>query len=107
MAQELKYELQKLLLQTNMEVLDGSKVVEVRAKAANKGVAVSASLEGASYEFVMAAGDDWTDEDKFRTLPEEAHTIKIGVRPTAARYMVIDQNELIALLEKMVQADRT
>ena len=107
MAQELKFELQKLLLQTNMEVLDGSKVVEVRAKAANKGVAVSASLEGVSYEFVMAAGDDWTDEDMFRTLPEEAHTIKIGVRPTAARYMVIDQNEMIALLEKMVQADRT
>ena len=106
MAQELKFELNNLLLQTNMEVLDGNKVVEVRAKAANKGAAVLASLDDAKYEFILAAGDDWTDEDMFQILPDDALTIRIGVRPTAAHYMVKEQAELIALLEKMAQVER-
>ncbi len=61
-----------------MEVLDGNKVVEVRAKAANKGVAALAALSETPYDFILACGDDWTDEDMFQALPEETVTIKIG-----------------------------
>jgi trehalose 6-phosphate synthase/phosphatase len=103
MAQELKFELNNQLFQTNMEVLDGNKVVEVRAKAANKGAAVKASLDDETYDFILAIGDDWTDEDMFQVLPDEALTICIGVRPTSARYMIKEQGEFIILLEKMAQ----
>ena len=106
MAQELKFELNNLLFQTNMEVLDGNKVVEVRAKAANKGAAVMAALEDASYDFILGGGDDWTDEDMFQALPEEAVTIRVGIRPTAAQYLVREQEDIIVLLEKLLQSDR-
>ena len=106
MAQELKFDLNNLLLQTNMEVLDGNKVVEVRAKAANKGAAVIAALADAAYEFILGSGDDWTDEDMFQAMPEEAVTIRVGIRPTAAKYLVKEQPDVIALLGKLAKADQ-
>ena len=39
-----------------------------------------AALEDAAYDFVMAAGDDSTDEDMFQALPKEAATIRVGIR---------------------------
>jgi trehalose 6-phosphate synthase/phosphatase len=105
MAQELKFELSNLLLQTNMEVLEGNKVLEVRAKAANKGSAVLAALDDGNYELILAVGDDWTDEDMFQVLPGTAMTIRVGVRPTAANYLLEEQHELITLLEKILMAE--
>lgn len=102
MAQELKFELNKLLSRTNMEVLDGNKVVEVRAKAANKGVAALAALGETPYDFILACGDDWTDEDMFQALPEETVTIKIGVRSTVAQYLVSEQREVIELIKMLL-----
>ena len=106
MAQELKFELNNLLFQTNMEVLEGNKVLEVRAKSANKGAAVLAALDDAQYEFVLAAGDDWTDEDMFQALPKEAATIRVGIRPTAANYLVRSQREVMIFMEKLIAAGR-
>jgi trehalose 6-phosphate synthase/phosphatase len=106
MAQELKFELNNMLLQTNMEVMEGARVIEVRAKAANKGAAALAALDGAAYEFILAVGDDWTDEDMFQALPNEANTIRIGIRPTAAHYLLREQQDMIGLLEKLVLAEQ-
>ena len=106
LAQELKFELSNLLLQTNMEVLEGNKVVEVRAKAANKGAAAMAVLDDGEFGMILAAGDDWTDEDMFQALPDHAMTIRIGIRPTAAHYLLEQQKDLIVLLGNLLQADR-
>jgi len=106
MAQELKFELNNLLFQTNMEVLEGNKVLEVRAKSANKGAAVLSALEDAPYDFIMAAGDDWTDEDMFQALPKEAATVRVGIRPTAAQYLVQGQRDITVFLEKLIEAGR-
>ena len=105
MAQELKFELSNLLLQTNMEVLEGNKVVEVRAKAANKGAAALAVIDDGDFEMILAAGDDWTDEDMFQALPDHAMTIRIGIRPTAAHYLLEEQKDLIVLLVKLLQGE--
>ncbi len=103
MAQELKFELNNLLFQTNMEVIDGNKVVEVRAKSANKGAAALAALDDGAYEFVLAIGDDWTDEDMFQALPESAATIRVGIRSTVAHYLLCEQGDVILFLEKLQQ----
>ena len=55
---------------------------------------------------ILAAGDDWTDEDMFQALPDHAMTIRIGIRPTAAHYLLEEQKDLIVLLEKLLQAER-
>jgi len=104
MSQELKFELNNLLFHTNMEVLEGNKVLEIRAKSANKGAAVQATLDDAAYDFILAIGDDATDEDMFQALPAEAVTIRVGIRPTAALYLLKEQSEVINLLEEMVNS---
>ena len=106
MAQELKFELNSLLFQTNMEVLEGNKVLEVRAKSANKGAAVLAALDDAAYDFILAAGDDATDEDMFQALPKDAITVRVGIRPTAAQYLAPGQQDINAFLWKLTEADR-
>ncbi len=106
LAQELKFELNNLLFQTNMEVLEGNKVLEVRAKSANKGAAVLAVLDDAAYDFILAAGDDATDEDMFQALPKEAVTIRVGIRPTSAQYLVARQQEIGDFLWKLTELTR-
>jgi trehalose-phosphatase len=51
----------------------------------------------------VAAGDDSTDEDLFRALPEGI-TIRVGNSvPTAARYHVAGQDELVRFLAWLAQ----
>ncbi len=65
-----------------------------------------AALEDAAYDFVMAAGDDSTDEDMFQALPKEAATIRVGIRPTAAQYLVQGQRDITVFLAKLLEAGR-
>src|SRR5690606_5010159 len=45
-----------------LQVLEGNKVIEVRHAGINKGTAVLEILAGQEYDFILAAGDDRTDE---------------------------------------------
>jgi trehalose 6-phosphate synthase/phosphatase len=59
---------------------------------------------------VIAIGDDATDEDLFRGLEKSAVTIKVGAKPTAARFSVPDVSatlELLSRLRRDVNASRT
>jgi trehalose 6-phosphate synthase/phosphatase len=62
----------------NLQVIDGNKVVEVKKTAFNKGTAARTFVENGNYDFVLAIGDDTTDEDMFEALPDDSFTIKIG-----------------------------
>lgn len=106
LAQELKFELNNLLFQTNMEVLEGNKILEVRPKSANKGSGILAALDDAIYDFILAVGDDWTDEDMFLALPREAATIRVGIQPTAAQYLAAEQTDVVTLLEGFARSGR-
>ena len=55
------------------------------------------------YEFILAAGDDTTDEDMFDVLPHEAITIKVGKPSEKSRYTIKDQGELLKLLGSLVR----
>ena len=61
-------------------MLPGRRVVEVRARGINKGAYVERLLESGHPEghLVLAAGDDVTDGDLFRALPERAIAIHVG-----------------------------
>ena len=69
-----------------MQVLEGNKVMEVRNTGITKGTAAMEWLASRPADFIMATGDDWTDEDLFRALPPAAFSIRIGLAKTAARY---------------------
>jgi trehalose 6-phosphate synthase/phosphatase len=84
-----------------LHILQGSKVVEVKDSAVDKGKAARAWLERPSgWDFVLAAGDDVTDEDLFRALPEQSWSIRIGPsHHSAARYSLATPFELRQLLQ--------
>jgi trehalose 6-phosphate synthase/phosphatase len=85
-ANELKDELTTLVANHNLEIMEGNKVVEVKTGGINKGVAANRFLLNKQFDYIMAMGDDWTDEYLFRELPPEAVTIKVGIEHTSASY---------------------
>ncbi len=69
-----------------LQVIDGNKVVEVRMSGVDKGAAAREIYESNPSDFVLAIGDDRTDEDMFRELNNDAITIKVGNDNSEARY---------------------
>ncbi len=90
---------------SSVQVLPGNKVVELRDPLHNKGVvAAQIALEGQA-DFVLAIGDDITDEDMFRSLPESAITIKVGRSATAADFRIRSPEEVLKLLEILAEVE--
>jgi trehalose 6-phosphate synthase/phosphatase len=84
------------------EVLDGSAVLELRARGVHKGLAAATLAAGYPGAAVFAAGDDRTDEDTFAALPEDAVTLRVGRGSTLARFRVFDSREVRALLRALL-----
>ncbi|WP_017496828.1 trehalose-phosphatase [Flavobacterium sp. WG21] len=95
---ELKERLNSLLAKKSLCILEGKKVLEVKDGRVNKGRAASVLVTD-GYDFIMAIGDDWTDEFMFRELPKSAYTIKVGKEETAARYSINDTSKVREILE--------
>jgi trehalose 6-phosphate synthase/phosphatase len=93
-AWELKDELRTLTSNLNLEIMDGDKVLEIKYSGINKGRAASQKLGDSTYDFILAVGDDWTDEFTFEAMPEEAFTIKVGTKTTKANFY-IDSVDLV------------
>jgi len=85
-AKELKDVLTEMVANHRLEILEGNKVVEVKSSGINKGTAANKLLTGMNADFIMAIGDDWTDEYLFRDLPEDSVTVKVGIKHTSAAY---------------------
>ena len=54
-----------------------------------------------SFDFILALGDDWTDEYTFNSLPESAYTIKVGTKSTQADYYIDDVAAVRNLLKQL------
>jgi len=100
-ARELASELLNLTVNLNLQVLEGSKVVEVKNAGINKGRAALRWISKGDWDFILAIGDDWTDEDIFKVLPATAWSIKVGFSPSAAKFNLSFPSKVISLLEEM------
>jgi trehalose 6-phosphate synthase/phosphatase len=100
-ARELRDDLADLTENLALGVLEGSKVIEVKDVTINKGQAVTRLLAAGDRDFILAAGDDWTDEDMFSALPESAYTIKVGRETSKARFNLDSHRDVRALLKKL------
>lgn len=106
-AREIISHLKYLSVNMNLQVLEGNKVVEIKNLEVNKGKASSRWIEKSKADFIMAIGDDWTDEDTFKAMPKHAYTIKVGDLRSGARFSVRDHLAVRDLLEKMVAQAKT
>jgi len=106
-AKELIRELQVIAQEMSIGVLEGNKVVEVRNTGFDKGTVVGRILENSSADFVLAVGDDVTDEDMFRrlALDDRAFTIKVGSDKSFAKYNLHTPYMVYALLELMCETN--
>jgi trehalose 6-phosphate synthase/phosphatase len=85
-AKELLDDLAGYTRNIDVQVFEGNKVIEIRNAGINKGSAGLEWLTSRTPDFILAVGDDWTDEDLFRVLPPTAFSVRVGVANTAARY---------------------
>jgi trehalose 6-phosphate synthase/phosphatase len=102
-AGELMNNLKYLANDKGLQLLPGNKVVEIKNMEINKGKAALTLLDGNKYDFIMALGDDYTDEDIFKALPESAVTIKIGSNLSAAKFHLRSPGEARRLLKNMTE----
>jgi len=100
-SEELALQLRSKLPAT-AEILTGDHIIEVRPRGVDKGAILSRIRGSAPRDAaIIAIGDDATDEDLFRGLDKSAVTIKVGAKPTAARFRVADVAAALALLGRL------
>lgn len=83
-----------------VSVLSGKCVIEVRGAAATKADAARRWLGEGVYDFVLAAGDDVTDEDLFAALPATAYCLRIREASAGAGDTLPDPATLLRLLKR-------
>jgi len=103
-VKELKEILMNLIASYNLEVIEGDKVIEVRNAGVSKGRAILNWLRKKKWDFILAIGDDWTDEEMFSTLPKSAYTIKVGIVPSRAKYNIPSYIDVRKLLRSLIEA---
>ena len=87
----------------NLQIMRGNKVIEIKTSNFNKGSEAVRLLKMDNYDFVLAIGDDTTDEEMFIALPDDAITIKVGKNATAAKYNLPSQTKTVPFLKNLIK----
>ncbi len=106
-ASELLDALVAFTANADLQVTQGAKDIQVRSASVNKGFAYLHLVGPKRFDFVLAAGDDVTDEELFKVTPRTAYTIKVGLTQSSARFNLSDSQELVRLLESLSDAAGT
>ncbi len=100
-ALELVADISNLIFNQDLEILEGNKVIEIKVSGINKGMAAAEFLGEYPSDFVLAIGDDWTDEFLFKDLPEAACTIKVGKGKSVAKHFVDTHKDVRRFLAEL------
>lgn len=87
----------------NLQIMKGNKIIEVKSSDSTKGSEARRLMEEGDYDFIMAIGDDTTDEEMFLSLPEDAVTIKVGKNTKVSKYNIPTQPKNIYFLNKLIE----
>ncbi len=106
---ELNSELNDYIHNRHLQVISGSKIIEVRNSGIDKGTAIRKVLSREQYDFIFAVGDDRTDEDMFRLLMSKPNcfSIKVGSEASFAKYNLHNPQMVVSLLEAMNQLNNS
>ena len=112
-ARECKEHLEKTVTQKwDVEVMNGKANLEVRPRFVNKGAIAKRLVEeygsgpGEEPDFVLCSGDDFTDEDMFRSLrhshlsTDSVFTVTVGAssKKTLASWHLLEPTDVIATI---------
>ena len=104
-ARELTDHLLVFTASIDLQVLRGNKAVEIRKAGVNKGSAVQQWLAKNDFDFILAAGDDLTDEDMFAVLPPWAYSFRVGTNRTHARFRLPSPVEVLQILAELAMGE--
>jgi trehalose 6-phosphate synthase/phosphatase len=85
-----------------LHLMKGNKIIEVKPAEYSKGSAIRNFFDFSKYDFILAAGDDTTDEDMFDALPKHAITIKVGEPSEKAKYTLTSSEDFVKFLKLLV-----
>jgi trehalose 6-phosphate synthase/phosphatase len=102
-AKEMMSNLKYTAADRGLQLLEGNKVIEIKSASINKGNAAREWLKNYPSSFILAIGDDYTDEDTFKAMPEEAITIKVGPGISAATYFLKNPEEVRNFLTRLIR----
>ncbi len=101
-ARELCSQLHGMLAGSELQVQSGNKVVEVKWSKIHKGVTASQIIEQSQpADFILALGDDHTDEDMFAAIPTDQWTVKVGMGISSARFSLPSSADVQQLLQEL------
>jgi trehalose 6-phosphate synthase/phosphatase len=101
-AAELRDAIREVLQDAPVEVVNGSKVLEIRPLGVTKGLVVQRVLSEVNPGAVLAMGDDRTDEDLFAALPPSGISVHVGPLPSHARVRLADWRAARDLLRRLL-----
>lgn len=105
LANDLVANLEHMLADSPVKPVKGQRTVEVKLVWANKRQVCSRFLlSGPQPDFILAAGDDTTDEDLFAQLPSTAWTIHVGRNRSRAKYFVAGPEDMVSLITQLVDS---
>jgi len=102
-AMELMDSLTYLTSNLNLEVNHGEKVIEIKTAGINKGITAYQWISEKDWDFILAIGDDWSDEATFSHLPDSAYSIKVGHGISESKYNIHSSTEVRALLKELAK----
>ncbi len=102
-AMELMDSLTYLTSNLNLEVNHGEKVIEIKPTGINKGTTAYQWISEKDWDFILAVGDDWSDEATFSHLPDSAYSIKVGQGISKSKYNIHSSTEVRTLLKELAK----
>ena len=100
---ELVGTLEYFINNLNLQVLEGNKVIEIKSSGINKGRITLEWLSKNNWDFILALGDDLTDEEMFKVLPDDAYSINVGFSSSAAKFNIKSPKDVKHLLTKLLK----
>ncbi|GAB6154676.1 bifunctional alpha,alpha-trehalose-phosphate synthase (UDP-forming)/trehalose-phosphatase [Desulfosporosinus burensis] len=114
-ARELMDGLVAFTSNVDIHILQGNKVIEVRNSEVTKGSTGLSFALTQDYDFILAIGDDTTDEDLFAILALEhswpsglapnRFTIRVGTDKSQASYFLPDYLEVRKILQELAAGE--
>ena len=92
----------KIWKENNLAFLNGDCVLEIKSQEINKGIAVQSIFQELNPDFILAIGDDKTDEFLFKALPNHAFSVKVGNKKTVAKYYLSFQKQVYDFLKSFL-----
>ncbi|HEX3081757.1 MAG TPA: trehalose-phosphatase, partial [Candidatus Saccharimonadia bacterium] len=100
----IMHDAEKFLRDSEIDVFEGHQVLEFKPRFITKGTAAKQKMGEGGHDFILAIGDDYTDEDLFEALPPGAFTIKVGLTSSKARYHLATVEHVLAFISQLSKA---